>query len=48
MRDCVVPWLGRTDGYEDDQSDCEKSEAAHGMNPLMDDTAAGSWEFLKT
>ena len=48
MRDRVVPRLGRTDGYEDDQSDCEKSEAAHGMNPLIDNTEAVSREFLET
>jgi hypothetical protein len=42
-----VPRLG-TDGDEDKQGDCEQSKAAHGMTPLMDDTEALPWEFLKT
>jgi hypothetical protein len=42
-----VPGLG-TDGYENKQGDCEQCKAAHGMTPVMDDTEAVPWEFLKT
>jgi hypothetical protein len=41
-----VPGLG-TEGYDDKQGDCEQSKAAHGMTPLIDDTEAVPWEFLK-
>ena len=46
-----MPGLGLglgTDGYDDKQCDCEKSKAAHGMTPVMDDTEAVPWKFLKT
>jgi hypothetical protein len=42
-----VPGLG-TDGYENKQGDCEQRKAAHGMTPVIDDTEAVPWEFLKT
>jgi len=35
----------RTDGCDYEQGDCKESEAAHGMNPLMDDTEPVSTEF---
>jgi hypothetical protein len=38
----------RTDGCDYEQGDCKESEAAHGMNPLMDDTEPVSTEFPNT